>query len=83
MFDLLRTFVRDNPVRVRAALGALLVLAGRYVPGLADLAVNDTVVDTATVVLVLLLGESASRKVGAKYSPAELPPESVGNGTGR
>ncbi|WP_338932647.1 hypothetical protein WEB32_29730 [Streptomyces netropsis] len=80
MFDLVRTFVRDNPVRVRAAVGALLVLAGRYVPGLA---VDDSVVGAVTVVLVLLLGESASRKVGAKYNPAPVPTGSVGDGTGR
>ncbi|MFE5616281.1 hypothetical protein [Streptomyces sp. NPDC056524] len=83
MLDLLRTLVRDNPVRVRAAGGALLVLLAQYVPAVADLAVNDTIVDGLTLVVLLVLGESASRKVAAKYNPAEIPPESAGDGNGR
>ncbi|MGW7270802.1 hypothetical protein ACWGH5_09805 [Streptomyces sp. NPDC054864] len=71
MFDLLRTFVRDNPVRVRAGVGALLVLLGQYVPAVAELAGSDTVVDGVTLVLLLVLGESASRKVAAKYNAPE------------
>jgi hypothetical protein len=69
VFNAIRTFVRDNPVRVRAGVGALLVLLGQYVPGVAEFAGSEAVVDGVTLALLVLLGESASRKVAAKYNP--------------
>ncbi|MEU7186443.1 hypothetical protein [Streptomyces sp. NPDC045369] len=80
MFDVIRQAVRDHPVRVRSALGALLVLVGHYVPAVADVAVNDQAVDAITFLVILFLGEGASRKVAAKYNPAPVP---EGDGTGR
>ncbi|AUG87155.1 hypothetical protein HOS58_gp23 [Streptomyces phage Attoomi] len=71
MLDTLLNLVKDNPVRVRAAVGALLVLVGQYVPAVKELAGSEAVVDGVTLVLLVLLGESASRKVAAKYNPAE------------
>ncbi|AIA05391.1 hypothetical protein [Streptomyces noursei] len=83
MIDLIRQAIRDNPVRVRTALGALLVLLGHYIPAVADVAVNDQAMDAITFLVILVLGEGASRKVAAKYNPAPVPEESVGDGTGR
>ncbi|MCZ0970789.1 hypothetical protein O1L55_03320 [Streptomyces albulus] len=83
MFDLIRQATRDNPVRVRTALGALLVLLGHYIPAVADVAVNDQAMDAITFLVILVLGEGASRKVAAKYNPSPVPEESVGDGTGR
>ncbi|MGW1837092.1 hypothetical protein [Streptomyces sp. NPDC002067] len=83
MFDLIRQAVRDNPVRVRTALGALLVLVGHYIPAVADVAVNEQAVDAITFLVLLFLGEGASRKVAAKYNPATVPEDSMGDGIGR
>ncbi|WP_431980803.1 hypothetical protein [Streptomyces qinglanensis] len=83
MFDMIRQAIRDNPVRVRTALGALLVLVGHCIPAVADVAVNDQAVDAITFVVILFLGEGASRKVAAKYNPATMPEDSAGDGTGR
>ncbi|MGG7570363.1 hypothetical protein [Streptomyces sirii] len=83
MIDLIRQAFRDNPVRVRTALGALLVLVGHYIPAVADVAVNEQAMDAITLLVMLILGEGASRKVAAKYNPATLPDESMGDGTGR
>ncbi|WP_172384872.1 hypothetical protein [Streptomyces sp. MNP-20] len=67
MFQTVRDLIRDNPVRVRAAVGALLVLVGQYVPVVKEMAGSEGVVDAVTLVVLLVLGESASRKVAAKY----------------
>ncbi|GGU49798.1 hypothetical protein GCM10010211_12530 [Streptomyces albospinus] len=83
MFHLIRQTIRDNPVRVRTALGALLVLVGHYIPAVADVAVNDQAVDAITFLVLLLLGEGASRKMAAKYNPAPVPEDSRGDGSGR
>ncbi|MFE0191956.1 hypothetical protein [Streptomyces sp. NPDC058989] len=50
---------------------------------MADVAVNDQAVDAITFLVVLFLGEGASRKVAAKYNPVTLPDESVGDGIDR
>ncbi|MFB7643895.1 hypothetical protein ACFC0S_03135 [Streptomyces sp. NPDC056084] len=70
-FDALKAFLRDNPVRVRAGIAAVLVLVAQTVPAVADVAVNDTVVDFLTFLVVLICGESASRQVAAKYNPGD------------
>ncbi|MEU7200257.1 hypothetical protein [Streptomyces sp. NPDC045470] len=70
-FQSLAAFVRDNPVRVRSAVAALLVLVGQSIPALSNWAGSDTVIDFITFVVVVGLGESASRKVAAKYNPGD------------
>ncbi|WP_328691166.1 hypothetical protein OG879_31450 [Streptomyces caniferus] len=66
MLETLRAIVRDNPVKVRAAIAAVLVLVGQLIPSIADVVGSDTIVDVLTGVVVVVLGADAARKVTQK-----------------
>jgi hypothetical protein len=63
----LQIFAAQEPVRLRAALTSLVMLGAVALPGLAQEHTASTIGGVAAVVLPILVGESARRKV----SPAE------------
>ncbi|MBT2412648.1 hypothetical protein J7I94_19130 [Streptomyces sp. ISL-12] len=63
----LRAFAAQEPVRLRAALTSLVMLGAVFAPDLAQENIAATIGGVAAVVLPILVGESARRKV----SPAE------------
>ncbi|MBA0054306.1 hypothetical protein E0L36_26680 [Streptomyces sp. AJS327] len=63
MKDAVREWIRANPVKVRAAVAALLVAVAQFVPQVKDLAGSDMAVDLLSSVIVAGLGADAIRKV--------------------
>ncbi|MFD5161036.1 hypothetical protein ACFWMJ_23655 [Streptomyces hawaiiensis] len=63
----LQSFAAQEPVRLRAALTSLAMLGAVYLPGLAQEHTVSMVGGAAAVVLPILVGESARRRV----TPAE------------
>jgi hypothetical protein len=63
----LQLFAAQEPVRLRAALTSVILAAALYVPGLVSDGLAETIGTVGAVVLPILVGESARRKV----TPAE------------
>lgn len=63
MKDVVRAWVRDNPVKVRAVVAAALVTVAQFVPAVEDLAGSAIAVDVVSSVIVAALGADAIRKV--------------------
>ncbi|MEV8056563.1 hypothetical protein AB0P37_08550 [Streptomyces antimycoticus] len=59
----LRSYAVANPVKVRAAVAAVLVFVGQYVPAVKDMAGSDAFVDAVTGALIALLAADAARVV--------------------
>jgi Flp pilus assembly protein TadB len=59
----LQDFAAQEPVRLRAALTSLVLLAAVYVPSLGTPAVVTAVATGGAVVLPLLVGESTRKRV--------------------
>ncbi|MGP3940499.1 hypothetical protein [Streptomyces sp. 6N106] len=59
----LRAYAGSHPVQVRAAVAAVLVFAGQYVPAVKELAGSAAFVDAVTGALVALLAADAARVV--------------------
>ncbi|MEV7467186.1 hypothetical protein AB0O20_11895 [Streptomyces kronopolitis] len=62
----LREYAASNPIKVRAAIAAVLVLVGQLAPSIADVVGSDTIVDVLTGVVVVVLGADAARKATQK-----------------
>lgn len=59
----LQTFAAQEPVRLRAALTSLVLMAAVYVPSLGAPAVVSAVAGIGAVALPVLVGESTRRRV--------------------
>lgn len=59
----LQLFAAQEPVRLRAALTSLVMAGAVFLPGLAQGDTASTIGGVAAVVLPVLVGESARRKV--------------------
>ncbi|MGW9170163.1 hypothetical protein [Streptomyces decoyicus] len=66
----LRNYFAGNPVRVRAALLAVLSLVAPYVPKVTEFAGNELVVGGLVAAVAILLGETGQRKEDAKTAEA-------------
>lgn len=56
-------WVRKNPVKVRALVGAVLVAGAQFVPSLESLAGSETAIELISASVVLALGADAARVV--------------------
>ncbi|WP_441248931.1 hypothetical protein [Kitasatospora sp. McL0602] len=59
----MKRWIKDNPVRARSGVVALLALLGLLVPSLAGLQTNETVIGLVLVAASLLGGHSAGKRV--------------------
>jgi hypothetical protein len=59
----LQLFASQEPVRLRAALTSIVMAGAIFLPGLAQGSIASTIGGVAAVVLPVLVGESARRKV--------------------
>lgn len=66
-FGRVRAFLVAHPVRVRAAVVAVLALVGVAVPSLAGIETSEFVVGLVLAGVALALGQDASTKVDRMY----------------
>lgn len=71
MFDTVRDWIRDNPVRVRAAIAALVGWLSHQFPQIETAIGSDALTGVLAGLLTLALGEAASRKVAKAKAAAK------------
>ena len=63
ILETVRAWLRDNPVRVRAAIAAVVGWLSHEVPQVTEELGSETLTGVLTGLVALFLGESASRRV--------------------
>lgn len=68
MIETVRAWLRDNPVRVRAAIAAAVGWVSHQAPQVEKAIGSETLTGALTGLVALALGESASRRVAKSRS---------------